>query len=251
MSQKPPQGQKIELEQKVPESLKRKTERNTRVKQATGEARKKRLEHNKVLRALYLKNAQNYAAEYAKLDRELIDNKRKARSSGGFYVPAEAKLILVVRIRGINKHSPQIRQTLRLLKLRQLQNAAFVRVNKATIEMLRKVEPYITYGYPSRALVKHLIYKRGYAKVNGQRIPITNNGIIEQQLGKVGIHSVEDLIHEIVTVGPNFKLANRFLWAFKLRSPRGGFNCKRQSFHNNGDWGNREDLINDMVKRMI
>jgi len=30
----------------------------------------------------------------------LVDNIRKAKSEGGFYVPAEAKLILVIRIRG-------------------------------------------------------------------------------------------------------------------------------------------------------
>jgi large subunit ribosomal protein L7e len=33
--------------------------------------------------------------------------------------------------------------------------------------MIRRVEPYVTYGYPSRTVIKNLIYKRGYAKVNG------------------------------------------------------------------------------------
>ena len=64
-------------------------------------------------------------------------------------------------------------------------------------------------------------------KVKGQRIPITNNNIISDNLGKNNIICIEDLIHEIVTCGPHFKQANNFLWPFKLRSPRHGFNVKR------------------------
>ena len=70
-------------------------------------------------------------------------------------------------------------------------------------------------------------------------------------LGQYGIICVEDLIHEIYTWGPHFKQANNFLWPFKLSPPRGGFNTKKKSFVQGGDWGNRENLINDLVKRMI
>jgi len=31
--------------------------------------------------------------------------------------------------------------------------------------------------------VRELVYKRGYGKVNRQRIPLTDNAIIEKQLG--------------------------------------------------------------------
>lgn len=43
----------------------------------------------------------------------------------------------------------------------------------------------------------------------------------QQALGKFGIICIEDLIHEIVTVGPSFKQASNFLWPFKLSAPRG------------------------------
>ena len=117
--------------------------------------------------------------------------------------------------------------------------------------MIRKVEPYITYGYPSHKVISDLIYKSGYAKVNGSRIPITDNAIIEKNLGKQGIICIEDLIHEIHTCGANFKEANNFLWPFKLSSPKLGFEKKRHPFQNGGAWGNREQLINELVKRMM
>jgi len=156
-----------------------------------------------------------------------------------------------VRIRGILKLNPKVIRILRLLRLRQLHNGVFIRVNKASINMLRRVEPYITYGYPTRDSIRKLIYKRGYGKVDGQRIPLTNNNIIEGVLGKRNIICIEDLINEIYTVGPSFKEANNFLWPFKLNPPRGGFISKRHPVQRGGDWGNREDLINHLISKML
>lgn len=118
--------------------------------------------------------------------------------------------------------------------------------------MLRMVEPFITYGHPSRESVRKLIYKRGHGKVDRQRIPLTDNSIIAGQLGEHGINCVEDLIHEIVTCGPHFKQANNFLWPMKLTSPLGGFEKKRHSFGQGfGAYGNREELINRVINRML
>ncbi len=40
-------------------------------------------------------------------------------------------------------------------------------VNKATLGLLKRVEPYIAYGYPNLKSVRELLYKRGFAKVRG------------------------------------------------------------------------------------
>jgi len=79
---------------------------------------------------------------------------------------------------------------------------------------------------------------------------LTHNGVIEKSLGKYGIICIEDLIHEIYTVGPHFKEANNFLWPFKLSSPLGGYKQKRRHYTEGGDAGNREEDINKFVKRM-
>ena len=41
-----------------------------------------------------------------------------------------------------------------------------------------------------------------------------------QALGKNNIICIEDLVHEIYTVGPAFKQASNFLWPFKLSAAR-------------------------------
>jgi large subunit ribosomal protein L7e len=119
------------------------------------------------------------------------------------------------------------------------------------MNMLRKIEPYVTYGYPSRATIAHLIYKRGHVRVGRSRIPITDNLIVEQNLGKIGMTCTEDLIEEIHQCGPHFKEANNFLWTFKLNNPRGGWNNKNHPYQKDGDWGNREEEINGLVGRML
>jgi len=72
-----------------------------------------------------------------------------------------------------------------------------------------------------------------------------------QELGKHNIICVEDLIHEIYTVGPHFKEANNFLWPFKLSSPNGGFKSKLIHFIEGGDSGNRQDKINQLIKATL
>ena len=105
-------------------------------------------------------------------------------------------------------------------------------------------------GVPNLKSVNELIYKRGYGKINKKRIALTDNALIARSLGKYDIICMEDLIHEICTVGKHFKEANNFLWPFKLSSPRGGMKKKTTHFVEGGDAGNREDQINRLIRRM-
>ncbi|KAI1423846.1 60S ribosomal protein L7 [Xylaria sp. FL1777] len=235
----------------VPETLlkKRKSQEKARAER-TAELEKKK-KANKEKRAVIFKRAEKYVNEYRDAEREKIRLNRIAKQEGNFHVPAEEKLIFVIRIKGINKIAPKPRKILQLLRLLQINNGVFVRVTKATAEMIKIVEPWVAYGYPNLKSVKELIYKRGYGKVNKQRIPLTDNAIIEESLGKYGIICIEDLVHEIITVGPNFKQASNFLWPFKLSNPNGGFRPRKfKHFIEGGDLGNREEKINALIRQM-
>jgi len=174
-----------------------------------------------------------------------------SRQTGTFYIDEQPKLVFVIRIRGISKIAPKPRKILQLLRLLQINNGVFIRLTKATQEMLTIVNPYIAYGYPNLKSIRELIYKRGYGKINKQRIPLTDNQLIEDNLGKFNIVCMEDLIHEIATVGPNFKQASNFLWPFKLSNPTGGFRTRKfKHYIEGGDLGNREEHINALIKQM-
>ena len=63
--------------------------------------------------------------------------KREAKKEGNFHVPSEPKLAFCMRIRGINQVAPKVRKVLQLFRLRQINNGVFIKLNKATINMLR------------------------------------------------------------------------------------------------------------------
>ncbi len=117
--------------------------------------------------------------------------------------------------------------------------------------MLQRVHPYVAFGYPSRETISKLIYVRGAGRIGRSRIPLTNNLIIEQNLGKCNITCIEDLIEEIQSCGEHFKEVNSFLWTFKLHAPKGGWRSKKRGYHEGGDCGNREELINNLISRMM
>eukprot|EP00271_Cylindrocystis_brebissonii_P017299 TRINITY_DN4441_c0_g1_i1.p1 TRINITY_DN4441_c0_g1~~TRINITY_DN4441_c0_g1_i1.p1 ORF type:complete len:258 (-),score=71.79 TRINITY_DN4441_c0_g1_i1:273-1010(-) len=234
----------------VPESLLKKRRRDEQWAEERAsqllQAKTKAKENRKVI----FKRAEQYIKEYRQQESDLIRVKREAKLSGGFYVEPEAKLLFVIRIRGINDMHPKTKKILQLLRLRQIFNGVFMKVNKATLNMLHKVEPYVTFGYANMKSIRELVYKRGYGKVDKQRVALTDNAIIEKSLGKFGIICIEDLIHEIYSVGPHFKEANNFLWPFKLSAPLGGFVKKRLHYIEGGDSGNREIKINALIRRM-
>jgi len=110
--------------------------------------------------------------------------RREARSQGNFFREPQAKLAFVIRIKGfvfffrlflfllltfldhyltlsfffshdsILGVSPKSKKILRLLRLRQLHNGTFVRLTKATLNMLKYVEPYVAWGYETISLKK-------------------------------------------------------------------------------------------------
>ncbi|MBZ3874550.1 60S ribosomal protein L7 [Sciurus carolinensis] len=163
----------------------------------------------------------------------------------------EPKLAFVIRIRGINGVSLKVRKVLQLLHLHQIVNVTFVKLNEASINMLRIVEPFIAWGYPNMKSVNELIYKCGYGKINKKQIALTDNALIARSLGKYGIICMEGLIHEIYTVGKHFKEANNFLWPFKFIFFK-RWNEEKDTHFVEGhreDAGNREDQINKLIRR--
>merc|ERR1712070_832557 len=208
----------------IPESVLKKRKRQEKWQQKQSEVAAAASTKGAQKKQEIFKRAETYIQEYRNKEKQLVHMKRAARSKGTFYVEPEAKLLFVMR------------------------------VNKATMNMLVKVDPYIMYGYPNLKTVRDLVYKRGFAKINGQRVPITDNDMIEEALGektKGAIICMEDLVHEIYTVGPFFKECTKFLWPFKMNNPVGGFSRIRHHFVEGGDAGNREEYVNELIRRML
>merc|ERR1711941_207795 len=236
---------------KVPEGLAKERARFAKQAAAKAEAAQVAKKNSLVARREYVAKARKYAKEYAQAKSSILAQKKAAKAQGNYYVEGEPKLAMVIRIRGINQISPKPKKVLQILRLRQIGHTVFVRLNKASIQMLRMADPFIAWGYPSQETIKKMLYKRGAGLNNGQRIKLIDNSVIEKGLGSLGINCIEDLVHEIYTVGPNFKQANNWLAPVKLSTPSGGWRKITNHFIEGGDFGNREQYINALFKKII
>nr|UXY87245.1 hypothetical protein 1634Bnrm2_p045 [Cryptomonas sp.] len=197
-----------------------------------------------------------YIKEYRKKIQYNIDKKRISRNEGKFYIPSHTKTYFVIRIRGINDVPPQAKKIMEIMRLRQINNGVFLKINPSTVQMIKKIEPYVAYGYPSLKSIRCLLIKRGYGKIgkrgSWQRVFLSDNRIIQDALSFAKIYSIEDIVQELFRCGSRFKEVNNFLWPFKLKSPKKGYTSigKRRHVSEGGVYGNWEDSINELIYKM-
>ena len=105
----------------------------------------------KAKRKLIYDKAKHFHKEYRQMNRIEIQMTGMTQKASNFYIPAEPKLAFVIRIIGISCVSPKAWNVFQLLCLCQIfngtfvncQQGTFVKLNKASINTLRIVEPYI------------------------------------------------------------------------------------------------------------
>uniref|UniRef100_A0A2K5Y582 Ribosomal protein L30 ferredoxin-like fold domain-containing protein n=1 Tax=Mandrillus leucophaeus TaxID=9568 RepID=A0A2K5Y582_MANLE len=130
-------------------------------------------------------------------------------------LPDKQSLAFAVRIERIDGMSLLVQRTIARLCLKKIFSGVFVKVTSQNLKMLHTVETYVTWAFPNLKSVRELIFKRGQAKVKNKIIPLTDNTVIEEHLGKFGVICLEDLIHEIACPGKHFQIS-WFLSPFHL-----------------------------------
>ncbi|KAL8143000.1 hypothetical protein V2J09_016032 [Rumex salicifolius] len=201
---------------------------------------------------LAFKRAEEFIKEYRNKELDFVNMKhRSKRRRNDVTVNLGSKPIFVIRIQGKSDIHPQIKKTLYTLGLKRIYSGVFLRASAENLAVLQKVEPFVTYGYPDLQNVRALIQKKGSLKIDKEKVPLNDNNIIEQALGKYDILCLEDIINEIYTVGPKFKEVASALWPFTLISPEDDvLQGKKNPFNKGGDTGNREDRINELLTKI-
>ncbi|PSS07558.1 60S ribosomal protein like [Actinidia chinensis var. chinensis] len=197
-----------------------------------------------------IKKPEQFIREHRDRELDLIQMKQRGKRHRRAPLTLESKLLFIIRIGGKNDMHPTTRKFLYSLRLRRIFSGVFVKANERTVDILQRVQPYVTYGYPNLKSVKDLIYKKGLGKIDKQRTPLTDNNIIEQELGKYGILCIEDIVNEVATVGPHFKEVTSFLCPFTLNRPEKALKGKKKLYEDGGDTGNRKDQINELISKM-
>ena len=89
-------------------------------------------------------------------------------------------MLIVLRIRGIDNLSNEVKKIFRVLNLNSVNSLSFLKNEEKVLEQIKKVESYLTYGLTDKKTLSELLYKKGFAKIeDNKRIPLTSNAIIE------------------------------------------------------------------------
>ncbi|XP_055585976.1 uncharacterized protein LOC129738741 [Uranotaenia lowii] len=202
-----------------------------------------------------------FIADYRKAERDQMRIKRNFMKTGVSLKDKKVehgRLILVFRHRGKYIANKEVMHMLAKLGLPYKRRAVLLELTEGVDAMLKMVEPWIIWGYPNIATVRELIYKYGLFKSEDgakgpKKIPITSNKQVEDKFGHLGIICVEDLLHELLTVGPNFKKVTAILHTFELRSPADGWKTARKGKLRSlgGEAGFRGEEINEFFRRLM
>ncbi|XP_032155328.1 60S ribosomal protein L7-like 1 isoform X3 [Sapajus apella] len=104
--------------------------------------------------------------------------------------------------------------------------------------------------FPNLKSVRELILKRGQARVKNKTIPLTDNTVIEEHLGKFGVICLEDLIHEIAFPGKHFQEISWFLRPFHLSVARHATKNRVGFLKEMGTPGYRGERINQLIRQL-
>lgn len=163
-----------------------------------------------------------------------------------------SKMVFVVRIRDSVGISKKVKTVLWKLRMHEVHEGVFLKYDEKNRKLLHLVEPWVMYGPPSKEMVSDLINRRGFGRVSKNRVPLSDNTIIEKALGsKSGIICVEDLVHELHDAGDDFDIASQFLWPFRLGAPKTRFETQKLGDKEGRIYGDRGEEIDTFVKQML
>ncbi|CAI2377857.1 unnamed protein product [Moneuplotes crassus] len=163
-----------------------------------------------------IKDPEFFAKRYRKQQKSYVIYKRKKNAVLRHEAVIEKKegaAILAIRVKDDKHISKQEMVILTKFGLTKKHNAGFIENTIANLKTLKKVENYIVYGQPSKTLIEDLLKYRGYAKVDGKKVPISDNNMIEAALGDIDIICVEDIVESLYK-NENIAKINEFMFNF-------------------------------------
>lgn len=138
------------------------------------------------------------------------------------------------------------------LRLKEANTGVFLKYDAVTRRHLHLVEPWVVYGTPSEGIVKDLIERKSFGNINGQRVALSDNTILERELGaEHGIICMEDLVHELTNVGKSFQAVSKFLVPFPLTARLSKFEKEKLKLKQGKDYGDKGEGIDEYIKQML
>lgn len=152
--------------------------------------------------------------------------------------------VAIVRLRGKINIKPQIKDTLRYLRLNQVNHAVVLPENETTKGMLQTAKDYVTWGEVDAETLAEAIRTRG--QLIGHK-PVTD----EHVKANTDFASIDDMAKAIVEGKFQYKELADVKPLLRLHPARKGLEGIKRSVQNGGALGYRGEGINDLIRRMM
>uniref|UniRef100_A0A7S4V1L1 Ribosomal protein L30 ferredoxin-like fold domain-containing protein n=1 Tax=Ditylum brightwellii TaxID=49249 RepID=A0A7S4V1L1_9STRA len=165
-----------------------------------------------------------------------------------------ANIVFAIRIRNEKRAIPaNVKRALGRMRLRNVNEGVFLRYDEYARKGLHLVEPWVVYGVPSKATITDLLKRRGHLKIDTQRVPLTDNTLIEEHMSDYNMLCVEDIVHELHSVGEYFGQVSTFLWPFRLAAFSSKFQKRVLNMKDGqrGDYGDVGESMDDMIRKVL
>ena len=150
----------------------------------------------------------------------------------------------VIRVRGTVNIKPDIKLTLKLLRLNRVNHCVLIEENNVMKGMLQVIKDYVTWGEIEKEKLLKLITSRG--KLKGDKI--ITDGYIKSATSFDNINKLSESIYNNKI---NYKDIPDIKPLFRLNPPKNGYEGIKRSFKNKGALGYRGKDINKLIERMI
>lgn len=150
----------------------------------------------------------------------------------------------IIRVRGIVNVNPDIKRTLKLLRLTKVNHCTLIEENKVYKGMLQKVKDYTTWGEIDKEILPKLMESRGMI--------VGDKQITEEYIkSATSYNTFEKLSQAILDNKFKYKEIPDVKPLFRLSPPKKGYEGIKRSFKNGGALGYRGKEINKLIGRMI
>jgi large subunit ribosomal protein L30 len=149
-----------------------------------------------------------------------------------------------IRVRGTVNVKPDIKRTLKLLRLTRVNHCVLLEENKVYKGMLQIVKDYTTWGEINKEVLSNLIKSRGML--------VGDKSITEEYVkSATSYDNVEQLSQAIIDNKFKYKEIPEIKPLFRLNPPKKGYKGVKRSFANGGALGYRGKEINKLIEKMV
>ena len=154
-------------------------------------------------------------------------------------------IFAVIRLKGEVNVRKELEDTMAKLRLHRKHHCILVEANKSVVNMINRLQGYVTWGEISPASLSVLLQKRG-------RLPGNQRLTEEYVKAKTG-KTIEKLAEDMVSAKVKLKEVPGLKPVFRLKPPTKGFERfgMKRPYSLGGAVGYRGKDINELLQRMI